>query len=287
MRWHLWVLMLVAVGTCAMTSRGADAAQPTTVGLIPFIDVSPAPTVHKGKKYYERAWSSLVVGGLQEVFDTAPGISLVDASRIEEVMRTAAGVASAGSGDESARQVGQLVAARYMVFGTVVKRAAPFNWLNDTYEVEVSARMVRVDSGTVVFNRLYQKRGSAPCDHCTEANAREFENQDAAAKLEKIVRHLAADLLERLPVEGEVVEVRGDGKVVVDIGSELGLRRGMTLTSGGKGSSVVDPTSGRTVEWPATESAQLLVLRVERSRCVVRCTRGSVGVGARVSMSRP
>jgi TolB-like protein len=278
--------LLLIAGTLggAAASRAATGATP--VGVLPFQDVSgdlaPRRTAVVGATP-----SSIVMGVLLQELARAPQVALVQPERLAEVLRNegerAAQLAELGE----ARQIGRLLAARYMVFGTVLKRAAPGNWLNDTYEVEVSARMVRVDSGTVVFNHLYQKRGSAPCSKCTKKHAQEAEARDAAVKLGKIARQLAGDLLEQVAVEGEIVEVRPGGYFVVGLGSEVGMRRGVVLLAQEQGAVAVDPVTGREVEWPAEGPAVLQVESVDAATCVARCRAGAtLHVGDRVVVRR-
>ncbi len=133
-----------------------------------------------------------------------------------------------------------------------------------SYSYKLSVRMMEVESAQVVHT----------IDSAREAFTRAVSMASAGDRL-------LENLLAAFPAQGYVIKRVDEERVLVDLGTEQGVREGDKLEVFTHGESMIHPVTGREIPGRKITQAVLKVLRVDTglSTCKIKKADGAVDVG--------
>jgi hypothetical protein len=219
-------LGLPADAACA---RAQETPRKTVVGVLPF----QVPPGHE-------ALSVLAASQVREDLAESPRYELVEEQRIATVMAEIARSYSRDYSQREAINVGQLIAARYIVFGEVL--LVQLNPPGSAFDCDLSValRLVKVETGAIVFQKVTTVHGARP-----------------ASCLSRAITELTCELLKASSLAGIVVEVKERGEVLVDLGSRDGVRRGQRLAVLREAGVLVHPATGKELRRPDEDCGEI------------------------------
>ncbi len=158
---------------------------------------------------------------------------------LDEQKMGASGVVDAGS----ASRLGRVLGAKVVITGSVLE----FQNI-----LEVNARIIEVESSSIV--------------------AAESVKSTSTVKLEDLVVDMAGKIIRDFPLEGYVVR-RDERGVLIDLGQQAGVKKGMRFVVFREGRIVKHPRTGEVLEVETIETGEIEVTEVSRKTSSARIVR--------------
>lgn len=135
----------------------------------------------------------------------------------------------------SASKIGKVLGAKIVITGTILE----FQKI-----VEVNARIVDVESSSIIA-------------------AENVKSTAGAEKLEDLVVKMTKKIIEDFPLEGYVAQ-RDGMSLVLDLGQQAGIKRGMRFVAYKEGSVIKHPKTGEILDIVAIETGELEIVDVRQ-----------------------
>ncbi len=240
-----FALSLLALSLLAPGARAADAPRKITVGVLPF--QAPAKYESLGLLAAAHVRSELV---------ESPRYQLIEASRMDVVLGQIAASHRLDYSQRDAIESGLLLAARYIAFGEVI--SIELNPSGSLFPCDLSAalRLVQVETGVVVFQKITTVHGGQPTSCLKEA-----------------LSELSCELLKSASLAGIVLEVPERDQVLLDLGSRDGIKSGQRLAVQREGGVVLNPLTGKELRRPDVSLGDIVVHTVGEETSIAKPVR--------------
>lgn len=148
---------------------------------------------------------------------------------------------SPAGGNELLAQLGKVLGVKTIVSGTILK-------LGRTQEI--NARLINVDTGSIVTAEKAQASSSA--------------------KLDELVEQITDKIVQAFPLEGYIVQRMGN-KVILDLGRRLGIKNGMRFIAYiayKEGKAIKHPKTGEVLDVETIETGEIEITDVREKTSV-------------------
>lgn len=198
-------------------------------------------------------------------------------------------------GDSEGAEIGQLLGLRWVAMFSYTEEpySGPGGGPSESYEISV--RMIDVASGQVLYT-ITSRPDATDLGERAEGKVKNwFSNRTGGLtaahdpSLAGAGRRLLQSILTTFPPEGYVVEVIGQGEVVIDLGVDDGLSAGDMLEVFTVGEPFLHPITGEQLPGRTTVQGKLKVVDVRAglSTCKIKNGAQSMAIGSRVRFQVP
>ena len=139
---------------------------------------------------------------------------------------------------ESAAQLGKVLGVKTIVSGTILKLGR---------NQEINARLINVDTGSIVTAEKVQASSSA--------------------KLNELVEQITDKIVQAFPLEGYIVQ-RSGNKVTLDLGKRLGAKSGMKFIAFKEGKVIKHPKTGEVLDVETIETGEIEITDVREKTSI-------------------
>ncbi len=139
---------------------------------------------------------------------------------------------------ESAAQLGKVLGVKTIVSGTILKLGR---------NQEINARLINVDTGSIVTAEKVQASSSA--------------------KLNELVEQITDKIVQAFPLEGYIVQ-RSGNKVILDLGKRLGVKSGMRFIAFKEGKVIKHPKTGEVLDVETIELGEIEITDVREKTSI-------------------
>jgi TolB-like protein len=139
---------------------------------------------------------------------------------------------------ESAAQLGKVLGVKTIVSGTILKLGR---------NQEINARLINVDTGSIVTAEKVQASSSA--------------------KLNELVEQITDKIVQAFPLEGYIVQRTGN-KVTLDLGKRLGVKSGMRFIAFKEGKVIKHPKTGEVLDVETIETGEIEITDVREKTSI-------------------
>jgi hypothetical protein len=195
---------------------------------------------------------------------------IVERERTAEVLREIAVGHTPSFDENTAVEVGRMLAARYVCFGTIGPASIAETRLEKHVGlrayVTVSMRVVSAERGSVIFETAVTETREGWRNITPEEVLYMEAGRQAVAEI-------ARQFANKVESQGYVVEVMPDRRLLIDLGREQGVVRGAVFAVFRPGGSALG-ADGRSVPRPDVVVGAIRIEQVGSTSSVARCVKG-------------
>ena len=245
----------------------------TKIAVLPFsvstdIIGSSQDRSNLGKILTDRTGSTVASQGRFEI---------VDRMQLETLLKEKSPESSGTINDSTAVEVGKASGADLVVLGTVDYYRAEYSGEGITAQISLNVQFIDPSSGTVKNAIQIDQSGSG--SSTSEARLSAAGNS---------VNSIIASIKEMYPLDARIAKV-DPGEVTINMGSEMGIRKGQYYKVLREGSRIIDESSGEEIGTESIETALIKITSVEKdySRAKVVKKSENIGAGDMIRETRP
>jgi len=212
---------------------------------------------------------------LREQIGKTHRFRLVEEERVADVLHR---IAESHQRDyDNALEAGKLLAARYVCYGSVeswvAEKRLEYHTRLMAY-VRLAIRVVEVETGEITFD---ENTTQTEVGWQNEAPIEVLHTSAAARAIEELVRRFG----NTFRLEGVVIQVEGN-RVLIDLGLEHGLKKGMKLDLFRRGGRILHPDTGEPIAVPDIDLGEVKLEDVGERSSWAKVKGKDVRVGDRV-----
>lgn len=215
------LLMILALLLSALCNSAAAEYKKTKIAVLDFQQNGPFESPDVGKIVAEWFTTALVETGRFDIIERRLLQQLLEEQKMGQ---------SGLIDPTSATKLGKVLGVATVVSGTVQ---------NYDGNYEINARLINVESGSIIVA--------------------EKVRASSATRLTELVASIAARIIRNFPLQGYVVQ-RSEGRVLIDLGHQAGVRPGMQFSAYVEGVQIKHP---RTKEVLDVERKERGVIRID------------------------
>ena len=245
----------------------------TKIAVLPFsvstdIIGSSQDRSNLGKILTDRTSSTVAALGRFEI---------VDRMQLETLLKEKSPESSGIVNDSTAVEVGKASGADLVVLGTVDHYRAEYSGEGIAAQISLSVQFIDPSSGTVKNAIQIDQSGSG--SSTSEARLSAAGNS---------VNSIIASIKEMYPLDARIARV-DPGEVTINMGSEMGIRKGQYYKVLREGSRIIDESTGEEIGTESIETALIKITSVEKdySRAKVVKKSENIGAGDMIRETRP
>lgn len=196
---------------------------------------------------------------------------IVERNKIDKVFKEQNFGMSGMVDENTAAEVGKLLGAKYVVFGSITsatrKDIDKFGYILVRIEVGIDVRAVNTTSGKILLSEsaigVSESKLVTTADGVIVSGAIDYNSAyaDASRDAITIVGRKIADLS---PLIGFVLSV-DPSQVLIDIGEEQGVKNGDSFVAFTVGDEILHPATGKHIGWKKEILQELKVVSTEKT----------------------
>jgi curli biogenesis system outer membrane secretion channel CsgG len=203
------------------------------------------------------------------LFKTAR-FEIVERNKIDKVFKEQ-NLGLSGMVDENtAAEVGKLLGAEYVVFGSITsatrKDEDKFGYILVRIEVGIDVRAVNTSSGKLLLSEsalgVSKSKLVKTADGVIVSGAVDYNSAYADASRDAIMK-VGSKIADLSPLIGFVLTV-DPNQILIDIGEEQGVKNGDTFVAFAVGDEILHPATGKHIGWKKEILQELKVVSTEK-----------------------
>lgn len=284
-------VLLLLVGACAAPTASANASGPAAItiayGAIPLpsgwddevIDrIKNNQPLKKVLAVLDFEGNEILAGKVDLKMADMLTTSIVKSGRFDVVERNKIDrvlgeqdLGLTGILDEaSAAQMGKLLGAEYVVFGSITsatkKNVDKFGYMLVVIEVGVDVRAVNTTDGKILLSEsavgISESKVVTTADGTVVSGAIDYNSAYADAARDA-VQKVGSRIADLAPLLGFVVAVSGD-EIIIDVGEEQGIKVGDRFVVFNVLGEILHPATGKHLGWTKNILAEIVVRSTEK-----------------------